>query len=1308
MRESIIDDNIKDLQWRVLVRIGIAVFKEFGAMARSCLVNGVFWFRARSTKRVPPIRDPLLLRSATDLAAAIRNRELTSEIVTCAHINRIQEVNPLLNAVVEDRCKAALEEAREWDRKISAADKDGNGEDLFRGRPLLGVPFTVKESCSLEGLSNAVGCLEFVGRRCTKDGEAVRLVKEAGAIPLLVSNTPELCLGWESTNLLNGTTNNPYCLNRTPGGSSGGEAALLACGATPISVSSDIAGSIRIPAAFCGVFGHKPSPGIIPIEGHIPTLTDENYSKFLVVGPMSKHAEDLPLLMSIMGGENCRKLRLDQPVDISKLRVFYATEATHSCALIDVEPCLKETVRSAAEYLQQCGAELCYDNFEDLEDSVEMSVSVFFSMKDIPNMLQDPANPKQDKNLVTELVKYMFGGGSRSLQGLGFSLIHKTNLFIPENRTQYYYEKTQRLKQHLQDLLGDDGVLLYPVHSSRAHRHGEVYVRTSGVTYTMLYNVLGLPATAVPCGLCGGLPLSMQVIAAPNQDRLCLAVAKELEKGFVPELNTKGFTMADQVDSMSDAELRTKLAEHGFPVMPITASTRKLLVKKLKMVLDNKTSRNSVDSKVKNRRSLARYSSDEEADTDTTSVQEKRGRRATTGGAMLPPATSKTRRTPVKKTSPKRDSDGSESEEEKSPVRTHEEVETVTTRRVTRTYANDVDDFETGSDSDVDAEKKTSSPFRSSSRSSDYISSTLPTHDTSTSPPKTSVFSRPSLSTNYSPVSPSDHLNLIRSRLGLTSTLGDRPSSNFSSTFSSSTSNYQPSTATYQPSSYKPLGSFTPSTSTYQSNLSSVDEVESPYLSNFTRRLSALKAEPPKPTSFIDRDATNGSTMLPRRSYISGVSRADVADYKTANDKNFLKNNLVSLALVVVDDQNSVFPICQLNIPGNRPGINCVPKEQVSYAKNLLKVIHPELTSRAAAYKCGKPGIMPYMTEREILDIARVRADAIDDSQCRIDLNNLQVLLVHNPRWGINVVQLKALYTKDVEYFPLMSTDVVVQQRNKGFLALALSDPSTPVSCLFVNTLYSAGSTFIIIGVIAVSMLGAQKCYKMYVNYQKKKSEEIYSMVEQIIDVISQETENSGEPYISVDHVRDTLISPQNREKMSSVWDAAIKFIQKNESRVRMEVQSVDGEDCRVWRWIASHNSPKRSAAWQGQAFETQEGSVNNLTVSPSPCLKIRSMFEKNDTNPNLATVIQDVILEKCDNCNILHIDIERASCCVYVKCATPTDAGVVYKSLHGWWYEGRLITVKYLRLERYMQRFPNSPSSGPYLTPSRQRKWDE
>lgn len=759
--------------------------------------------------------------------------------------------------------------------------------------------------------------------------------------------------------------------------------------------------------------------------------------------------------------------------------------------------------------------------------------------------------------------------------------------------------------------------------------------------------------------------------------------------------------MADQVDSMSDAELRTKLAEHGFPVMPITASTRNLLVKKLKLVLDNKSKpRNSVDNKAESRKTLSRYSSGEESDLDTNNAKEKKGRRATTGGAMLPPVTARTRRgTPKKESSKVEEEKGSDSDEEKSPVQTHEEVETLTTRRVTRTYAvpKDTEDYDTGSDSDIDGDRKTTAPNRSSSRSSDYISSTLPTNDASTSPPKLSMFGRPSLSTSYSS---SDHLNSIRSRLGLTSNLADRPSA-ASSYASSFVNNFRPSTST--------------------------DETESPYLSDFTRRLSALKPEqkPLSSLSLLDRGDNNGSVLLPRRSYITSAPRSSAVNYKTGIDKNFLKNNLVSLALVgtvilfffclffiyvvkknditsVVDDRNSAIPICQLNIPGNLPGINCVPKDQVTYAKDLLKAIHPELVSRATAYKCGTPNSLPYLLERDILDIASSKVDAVDLTQCRTDLNNLQVLLVNNPSWGINVVQLKNPYSKDVDYLPLTSTEVVVRQRNKGTVGIALKDPSAPLSCLILNTLYSAGSTVIAIALLTAMVIGSHRIWKYYQRYQAEKNEEIYSMVEQIIDVISQETEGNGEPYISVDHVRDTLISPQSREKMSSIWDAAVKFIQKNESRVRLEVQSVDGEDCKVWRWI-SHGSPKRNTAWQGQAFETQEGSVNNLSISPTPCLKIRHMFEKDDSRPELQAVLTDAILEKSGaGCRVLHVAVERTSCCVYVRCGSAGDAGLVYRALHGWWYEGRLITVKYLRLERYLQRFPDAPHSPPYLQPSK------
>ncbi|CAH2105921.1 unnamed protein product [Euphydryas editha] len=496
------------------------------------LLTPLFWLCARNRMRIPPMKDSLLLRSATDIAAAIRNGEFTSEEVVSRYISRLQEVNPLLNAVVDERYHDALNDAREVDRLISEARMKGDLETLVADKPLLGVPCTVKESCSLARLSNSVGCIEYIGRTALADGAAVRLVKKAGAIPLLVSNTPELCLGWETTNLLRGTTNNPHCLNRTAGGSSGGEAALLASGASPFSISSDIAGSIRIPAAFCGVYGHKPTPGIIPIEGHIPTLTDENYPKFLTVGPMTRFASDLAPLLKVMAGDNANMLELDKPVQIDQLKVFYMCEATSSAALLRVPAAVQEAVTRAAHFLRDRGAALQHEKFTELEDSVEMSISVFFSMKDIPNMLQDPWNPKKDMSLLLELLKLLFGGGMRSLQALGFAMLRNSLLYIPRAALPRYRRRAARLRQLMTERLGETGVLLYPVHNSLAHYHRQVFLRASGVLYTMLFNVLGLPATAVPLATCGGLPVAIQVIAAPNQDRLCLAVAKELEKGF--------------------------------------------------------------------------------------------------------------------------------------------------------------------------------------------------------------------------------------------------------------------------------------------------------------------------------------------------------------------------------------------------------------------------------------------------------------------------------------------------------------------------------------------------------------------------------------------------------------------------------------------------------------------------------------------------------------------------------------------------------------------------------------------------------
>lgn len=154
------------------------------------------------------------------------------------------------------------------------------------------------------------------------DGDVVELVRAAGAIPLLVSATPEFCMSFETNTVLNGRCVNPYNLKRTSAGSSGGEGALNGCGATPFGVGSDISGSIRLPAMFCGVYGHKPTGGLTSVRGHYPyTLIDENFPNMLQIGPITRFARDLPLLLEIMAGDNKHKLQLSEQVSLKDIKV---------------------------------------------------------------------------------------------------------------------------------------------------------------------------------------------------------------------------------------------------------------------------------------------------------------------------------------------------------------------------------------------------------------------------------------------------------------------------------------------------------------------------------------------------------------------------------------------------------------------------------------------------------------------------------------------------------------------------------------------------------------------------------------------------------------------------------------------------------------------------------------------------------------------------------------------------------------------------------------------------------------------------
>ncbi|XP_018568279.1 fatty-acid amide hydrolase 2-A isoform X1 [Anoplophora glabripennis] len=480
------------------------------------------WFAQGKKKSVPPITNDILRINATELAAKIRKKQLSSVEICQAYIDRIKQVNPIINAVVEDRFQQALKEAKTVDDYLTKCAL--NEEDLEKIKPLLGVPVTIKESCSLQGLSYAVGMLNRCGYKAESDGEAVARLKTSGAIPLLVSNTPEMCCCLESSNFITGYTNNPYDTTCTSGGSSGGEGALLGAGASVIGIGSDIAGSIRIPALYNGIFGHKPTARIVSLKGHFPYCYDEKFKSCLVIGPMSRYAKDLKLMLKILvGDKQATQLKLNQKVDLNKINVFFM-EGTDSILETRVQSEIKAAVQDAVKYLSsQCGVKVKDHKFE-LKYTLNCCGKHIFNIKDLP----DPLKGEND-NIFTEIIKTLFGQSRYTPNLLHYLLVNKIyDLFVSDRTMEF-----AQLKKTFIDSLGDNGVFIYPSAYTTAGKHNQFYFLTTTAAYTILANTFGCPSTSVPCGLDkNGLPVGIQIMAAPNQDRLCLAVAEELEKHF--------------------------------------------------------------------------------------------------------------------------------------------------------------------------------------------------------------------------------------------------------------------------------------------------------------------------------------------------------------------------------------------------------------------------------------------------------------------------------------------------------------------------------------------------------------------------------------------------------------------------------------------------------------------------------------------------------------------------------------------------------------------------------------------------------
>lgn len=469
------------------------------------------------------LHDPLLTAPVHVLAARVRSGELSPVELVDAHVRRIEAVNGRINALVGERFGAARAEAH----RAEAALRTTPPGDL---PPLHGIPCTIKEFVAVEGMSWTAGLEARRGVTAPEDSTVVRRLRKAGAIVLGVSNAPEGGLWMETYNTLYGRTRNPYDLRRSPGGSSGGEGALVASGASPFGIGSDVGGSIRIPAGFCGVCGHKGTGGLVPNTGHHPPAPARG-GTYLCTGPLARSVDDLALVLSVISGPDDR--------DVACTRRFSAAEAPPLSALtvhaledngaVSVRASVRQGVRDAAQALASRGAAVRHDTrIAGLKRSFLLWSAMLSEAADTHyDVILGDGDPVQ---LGPELGRWLAGRSRHTIAGLLLTIGDKLVSAVPQDLAPLV-EEGRRLRDELETLLGDSGVLLLPVYSRPAPRHRDSWRTATDAQYTAIFNVLELPVTVVPVGFeSRGLPLSVQVVGARGQDALTLATARAIEQ----------------------------------------------------------------------------------------------------------------------------------------------------------------------------------------------------------------------------------------------------------------------------------------------------------------------------------------------------------------------------------------------------------------------------------------------------------------------------------------------------------------------------------------------------------------------------------------------------------------------------------------------------------------------------------------------------------------------------------------------------------------------------------------------------------
>lgn len=453
--------------------------------------------------------------SLTQQAKAIRDGSLTSTVLTKHYLSTIRKHNPSINAIVQMREESViLDEANQADKEAA--------HGKFRG-PLHGVPITIKDVLHVKGYRLSRGIAEFMGEASLEDATVVERLRNAGAIILGLTNVPELCMAFETENLIYGRTNNPYDQTKSAGGSSGGEAAAIAAGMSPAGLASDASGSVRVPAHFNGICSLKLTQGRVPLTGQFPRERSGLFHHTSNFGVMGRYIDDLEILGQLISGPdhkdpdtvNVPWISNNVNLPMCKAAFLYQTST------VSPSKPVKEALDSIRSILSSSILSTTEEAPPMFEEASEIMWRLFITGGD---------GAKGWKQLLSSINKHIC---TPQLEGL---IRMSEDVKLNAEQMKIDWENLDRFRYHLARFFRNYDFLITPVHPTTAFPHGNSLNNRHDYDYVFPFSISGSPVVVIRAGFDPDtqLPIGIQIIAAKWQEAKLLVLARFLEKRLQP------------------------------------------------------------------------------------------------------------------------------------------------------------------------------------------------------------------------------------------------------------------------------------------------------------------------------------------------------------------------------------------------------------------------------------------------------------------------------------------------------------------------------------------------------------------------------------------------------------------------------------------------------------------------------------------------------------------------------------------------------------------------------------------------------